>query len=74
MGYPVFLGALFRLLGGLIANALLSTGVAVLVYALTYTVVESRRMAFVAALGYTLLLSHIEWNAYLRSYTRFYSC
>jgi hypothetical protein len=72
MGYPFFLAALFRLFGpsveiGLIANALLSTGVAVLVYALTYTVVQSPRTAFVAALGYTLLPSHIEWNAVLGS-------
>ncbi len=72
MGYPFFLATLFRLFGpsvgvGLVANALLSTGIAVLVYAVTYAATESRRIAFVAAAGYTLLPSHIEWNAVLGS-------
>jgi 4-amino-4-deoxy-L-arabinose transferase-like glycosyltransferase len=72
MGYPFFLATLFRLIGpsvgvGLVANALLSTGIAVLVYALTYTVAESRRIALTAAVGYTVLPSHIEWNAVLGS-------
>ncbi|MDQ0189154.1 DUF2029 domain-containing protein [Alicyclobacillus cycloheptanicus] len=77
IGYPYFLSLVFHLTGphvmaGLIANAVLSIGIVLLVYAiarvtLAATAWPARAAAFAAALGYSLLPSHIEWNAVLGS-------
>jgi hypothetical protein len=72
IGYSFFLSILFRFTGpsvtaGLIANALLSTGIVVLVYALAYRLVQRSAVAVAAAWAYTILPSAIEWNAVLGS-------
>ncbi|OFW82258.1 MAG: hypothetical protein A2201_05515 [Alicyclobacillus sp. RIFOXYA1_FULL_53_8] len=72
VGYVYFLSLLFRTTGislaaGLIANAILSVGIVVLVYMVTLRVTESRAVAAAAAIGYTLLPSQIAWNSILGS-------
>jgi hypothetical protein len=72
IGYPFFLSLLFRLLGssvwvGWIANALLSTGIVLLVYLTTLKLTAHSKISFAAALGYTMLPSQIEWNSVLGS-------
>lgn len=77
IGYPFFLSLLWRLTGphvliGLVANAALSLCIVLLVYGLTRSVLAqsrwpARAVAFAAALRYTLLPSHVEWNAVLGS-------
>ena len=77
IGYPFFLSLLFRITGpsaiaGMIANAVLSVGIVLLVYVLGRQVfaglgAAARPAALAAAVGYTLLPSQIEWNAVLGS-------
>ncbi|GMA51692.1 hypothetical protein GCM10025857_30490 [Alicyclobacillus contaminans] len=78
MGYPFFLAGLFALfrpsvLLGLAVNAMLSTATVLVVYSLSLLATARRRVAFAAALGYTLLPSQIEWNAVLGS-EALYTC
>ncbi|MCL6627631.1 ArnT family glycosyltransferase [Alicyclobacillus macrosporangiidus] len=73
IGYPFFLRTVFSLTGttsviaGLIANALLSIGIVILIYFATRKMTGNMTVSFLAALGYTLLPSQIEWNAVLGS-------
>lgn len=77
IGYPYFLSLLFHLTGphvvaGLIANVILSLCTVLLVYGigrivLAGTAWPAEAGAFAGALGYSLLPSHIEWNAVLGS-------
>lgn len=77
MGYPYFLSLLFRVTGahvtaGLVANAMLSIGIVLVVYstvrvALSRTDWPARTCAFAAAIGYTFLPSQVEWNSVLGS-------
>lgn len=72
IGWPFILSLLFRMTGahvatGLIANALFSIGIVLLVYAIALLLFQSQRVAAAAAFGYTLLPSQIEWNAVLGS-------
>lgn len=72
VGYVYFLSLLFRatgisVLAGLIANAVLSLGIVVIVYMATLRVTESKAVAAAAAIGYTLLPSQIAWNSILGS-------
>jgi 4-amino-4-deoxy-L-arabinose transferase-like glycosyltransferase len=72
IGYPLFLSLVLRLFGvhllaALITNACLSIGIVWLLYALLRKLRASQRLAFVAALIYTLLPSQIEWNAVVGS-------
>jgi len=71
-GYPFFLSLLFRVfepsvIFGMVANALLSAGIVMLVYALATRLTGDRRIAFWSALAYTLLPSQIAWNSVLGS-------
>ncbi|MCY0901968.1 MAG: glycosyltransferase family 39 protein, partial [Firmicutes bacterium] len=71
-GYPFFLSLLFRVFEpsvilGMAANALLSAGIVLLVYALAKRLTGDGRMAFWSALAYTLLPSQIAWNSVLGS-------
>ncbi|WP_274434886.1 glycosyltransferase family 39 protein [Alicyclobacillus sp. ALC3] len=73
IGYPFFLRLVFGLLGtksvlvGLMTNALLSVAIVVLIYFTTLVTTSNRRVSFLAAVGYTLLPSQIEWNSVLGS-------
>ena len=72
IGWPFILSILFRVVGpsvwsGKILNTLFSVGIVLLIYALTARLTKSSRIAFAAALGYSLLPSQIEWNAMLGS-------
>lgn len=73
IGYPYFLRLVFGLLGttsiaaGLMTNAILSIGIVLLIYFTTLKATSNRRVSFLAALGYTLLPSQIEWNSVLGS-------
>jgi hypothetical protein len=52
---------------GWIANALLSTGIVLLVYLTTLKLTSHSKISFASALGYTMLPSQIEWNSVLGS-------
>lgn len=72
IGWPFILSLIFRVTGanvaaGVIANAVFSLGIVVLVYFLSLTLFQSQRVAAAAAFGYTFLPSQIEWNAVLGS-------
>jgi len=72
IGYPFFLSLLFRVTGpsvwhGLIANAMLSILIVVLIYFITLKLINRRDIALFASIGYTVLPSQIEWNAVLGS-------
>ncbi|WP_081841415.1 glycosyltransferase family 39 protein [Alicyclobacillus macrosporangiidus] len=72
IGWPLFLSLILRLTGphvtaGFVTNAVLSIIIVVLVYLVALQVFSSQRIAAAAALVYTLLPSHILWNAVLGS-------
>lgn len=72
MGYPYFLSLLFRLFGanvfvGLIANILLSTAIAILVYLFARRLTSSGKLPLLSAVGYSLLPSQVMWNSVLGS-------
>jgi len=72
IGYPYFLSLLFRATGpsvwaGLIANAVLSILIVLLIYLTTLKLTERPTLAFFSAIGYTILPSQIEWNSVLGS-------
>ncbi|MFB5193154.1 glycosyltransferase family 39 protein [Alicyclobacillus fastidiosus] len=72
IGYPYFLSLLFRITGpsvwaGLIANAILSVMIVMLIYAITLQLAHRPTLSLFAAVGYTVLPSQIEWNAVLGS-------
>lgn len=73
IGWPLLLSLVFRLVGGpslwagLIFNSLLSVGIVLLIYSIAVRITRTTRIAFAAALGYTLLPSQIQWNAVLGS-------
>jgi len=72
IGWPLILSILFRITGphvmtGLIANAVFSIGIVLLVYRTTLIFFRSSRKAAFAAFGYSFLPSQIQWNAILGS-------
>lgn len=72
IGYPYFLSLLFRVTGpsvwaGLIANAILSILIVLLIYLLARKLTGRPALAFFSAVGYTILPSQIEWNSVLGS-------
>lgn len=72
IGYPYFLSLLFRVTGpsvwaGLIANAVLSVLIVLLIYFITLKLTDRQNLAFLSAIGYTILPSQIEWNSVLGS-------
>jgi hypothetical protein len=72
MGYPFFLSVLFHVTGpsviaGLVANALLSLGIVLLVYLLAFRITGLHKFAWIAGVAYTLLPSQVEWNSVLGS-------
>lgn len=72
MGYPFFLAMVFHLTGpsviaGLVANAMLSVGIVLLIYFLTLRISGLPKLAGIASVAYTLLPSQVEWNSVLGS-------
>ncbi|MBX6353937.1 MAG: glycosyltransferase family 39 protein [Thermoflavifilum sp.] len=72
IGWPFFLSLFIRVFGphvmlGMFLNAILSTGIVVLVYMMAWEVFQSRAAATVAAVAYSLLPSQILWNSVLGS-------
>lgn len=70
IGYPMFLSLLFHVTGphvlaGLIVQALLSTGIVVLIYLTLFAVGVDVKVALAGAIGYTILPTEIAWNSVL---------
>ena len=68
IGYPLFLSLIFRITGpslkaGLIAQALLSVGIVVLIFLIALRTTKSTSVATIAGLGYTVLPSSIITNS-----------
>ncbi|WAH35895.1 glycosyltransferase family 39 protein [Alicyclobacillus dauci] len=72
IGWPFFLSLIFRITGsyvivGLAVNVILSTVIVGLIYVISMRLFHRQSIAICAAVAYSLLPSHIEWNAILGS-------